>query len=97
MDVTIWLQVISLTGLLMISGGALWAGRSVLVSPAQAAENGASRYRFDTLEENLALPHVQTLIASSKATQIGLGWVAAGTVLQAGVSYGRIATASGVV
>ncbi|MGN0932418.1 hypothetical protein [Falsigemmobacter intermedius] len=78
-------DVLSLLSLALISGGAFWAGRAVLVSPQQAVEIGVSRTAYDTFEENLSLPHVQSIILTSKAMRSGLWCIAAGTAIQAAV------------
>jgi hypothetical protein len=73
-----------LTGLgLVLTGlGAWWAARSLILTEDDAVNIGVARFASEVREENLKLPHVQSLLASSRGARIGLWLIVAGTVLQ---------------
>lgn len=56
--------------------------RSLKLRPEDAAELGVARYAADSLEKNLKLPFVQSLLNQNRAAQRGLYAVAGGTLLQ---------------
>jgi hypothetical protein len=73
-----------LTGLgLMITGFGAWiTARAVILKQADAVHIGVPRWAGETDEENLQMPMVQNLLASSRGAQWGLLLIAGGTALQ---------------
>jgi hypothetical protein len=78
-----WLSdLLAVVGLTLTAIGAGWTARSVILTEEEAVKIGVARFAAATHEENLNLPHVQSLLASSKGAKLGLMVVVAGTVLQ---------------
>ena len=75
--------IIAIIGLLMIGLGAYIAARAVRLTDQQAVEIGVSRGAGSTVEENLKLPAVQTLLRQSRGASRGFWLIFAGAILQA--------------
>ena len=82
MDVSWWSDFLAVAGLALTAIGAAWTARSVILTEAEAVKIGVARYAAPTHEENLSLPHVQSLLASSRGAKLGLIVVVIGTLLQ---------------
>lgn len=82
MDANWWADVLTGIGLFITLIGAGWAAKSVILSEDNAIRIGLPRYGGETREENLSMPHVQSLLQASKGARIGLWLVFGGTVLQ---------------
>lgn len=86
-----WADVISTIGLVMTAAGATIAARAVILTPKDAVHIGVARYSSGNDTDDLKLPSVQNLIKASRAAQLGLWLVVAGTGLQIGPAVARIA------
>lgn len=75
-------DVSTAAGLILTLVGAWVAARSVILSEDDALNIGLARFASDNREDNLRLPHVQNLLASSKSARCGLFAVAIGSGLQ---------------
>lgn len=62
--------------------GAWLTARAVILRESDAVNIGVSRWSGGTHEENLKLPMVQNLLASSRGARRGLLVIAFGTALQ---------------
>jgi len=82
MDVNWWSDVLTGAGLLITLIGAGWAAKSVMLHEDDAIRIGLPRYPSELREENLQMPHVQSLLQASKGARAGLLTVAIGTFLQ---------------
>ena len=71
-------------GLLLMLAGASVGASGITLSPKQAVEEAARRWRAETFEENLKQPDVQSLLLPSRLTSIGFGMIAVGTLFQIG-------------
>lgn len=69
-------------GLTLTLLGAWITGKSVILKEDDAIKVGLTRFVSDKREENLKLPMVQNLLASSKGARRGLLIIAWGTALQ---------------
>ncbi|MDH0125448.1 hypothetical protein N7376_15680 [Brucella intermedia GD04153] len=77
-----WADVSTAAGLILTLVGAWVAARSVMLSEDDALKIGLARFGSEIREENLRLPHVQNLLASSKSARLGLFAVAIGSGMQ---------------
>lgn len=75
-------DVLTLVGLAFTVLGAGVTARAVVLRPEDAVRIGLARYASDDYQQNLRLPMVQNLLASSRWAKRGLWAVAFGTVLQ---------------
>jgi len=71
-----------LVGLLLTLVGAVVTAWAVILRPADAIRIGVPRWAGDNDEENLKLPLVQNLLASSRWAKRGLICISGGTVFQ---------------
>ena len=69
-------------GLAITLVGAWITARAVILKQADAINIGVPRWAGDTDEENLKMPMVQNLLASSRGARRGLLFIAGGTALQ---------------
>ncbi|MDO9640266.1 MAG: hypothetical protein Q7J44_17140 [Pseudotabrizicola sp.] len=69
-------------GLTITLIGAWITARAVILKDADAVHIGVSRLAGETDEENLQMPMVQNLLASSRGARRGLLFIAGGTALQ---------------
>lgn len=69
-------------GLVITLIGAWITARAVILKEADALDTGVSRLAGETDEENLGMPMVQNLLASSRGARRGLLFIAGGTALQ---------------
>lgn len=69
-------------GLAFTLAGAWITARAVILKEADAIHIGVPRWAGKTDEENLQLPMVQNLLASSRGARRGLLFIAFGTALQ---------------
>lgn len=69
-------------GLLLTLMGAIWTAKSVILKPEEAAHIGVARYSSGNLDEDIKLPSVQNLLASSRGARNGLLLITLGTLLQ---------------
>ncbi len=69
-------------GLTMTLAGAWITARAVILKQADAIHIGVPRWAGDTDEENLQMPMVKNLLASSRGARRGLLFIAGGTALQ---------------
>lgn len=69
-------------GLTITLAGAWITAHAVILKQADAIHIGLSRIVGETEEENLKLPMVQNLLASSRGARHGLLLIAGGTALQ---------------
>ncbi|WP_417271633.1 hypothetical protein [Celeribacter sp.] len=69
-------------GLAITLVGAWITARAVILKEDDAIDIGLARFSGETREENLGLPMVQNLLASSRGARRGLLFIAGGTVLQ---------------
>jgi len=75
-------DVLSLIGLVLTLIGAWRTARAVFLREDDAIHIGLARFASDSREENLQLPAVQNLLASSRGAQRGLWLIVAGTLFQ---------------
>ncbi|MEP1558052.1 MAG: hypothetical protein ABJJ90_15120 [Lentilitoribacter sp.] len=73
---------ISLLGLLVALFGAGITAWAVILRPEDAVNIGVTRWAGETDEENLKLPLVQNLLASSRWAMRGLLLISIGTAFQ---------------
>lgn len=69
-------------GLAITLVGAWITARAVILKEVDAINIGLPRWAGETDEENLQMPMVQNLIASSRGARRGLLFIASGTALQ---------------
>ncbi|EAQ26709.1 hypothetical protein [Roseovarius sp. 217] len=69
-------------GLVITLIGAWITARAVILKEDDAINIGLARFSGETREENLGLPMVQNLLASSRGARRGLLFIAGGTALQ---------------
>ncbi|MGR3723467.1 hypothetical protein [Abyssibius alkaniclasticus] len=69
-------------GLAITLAGAWITARAVILKEDDAIDIGLARFSGETREENLRLPMVQNLLASSRGARRGLLFIAGGTALQ---------------
>ena len=69
-------------GLAITFAGAWITARAVILKEDDAIDVGLARFSGETREENLRLPMVQNLLASSRGARRGLLFIAGGTALQ---------------
>lgn len=69
-------------GLAITLVGAWITARAVILKQADAIHIGVPRWASNTDEENLKMPMVQNLLASSRGARRGLLFIAGGTALQ---------------
>lgn len=69
-------------GLALTVAGAWITARAVILKEDDAIKIGLSRFAGKDREENLRLPMVQNLLASSRGARRGLLLIAGGTALQ---------------
>ncbi|NBK21450.1 MAG: hypothetical protein EOM68_05445 [Spirochaetia bacterium] len=69
-------------GLAITLVGAWITARAVILKEADAIHIGVPRWAGETDEENLQMPMVQNLLASSRGARRGLLFIAGGTALQ---------------
>jgi len=69
-------------GLAITLVGAWITARAVILKKAEAIHIGVPRWTGETDEENLQMPMVQNLLASSRGARRGLLFIAGGTALQ---------------
>ena len=69
-------------GLAITLVGAWITARAVILNDDDAIGVGLARFSGKTREENLQLPMVQNLLASSRGARRGLLFIAGGTALQ---------------
>lgn len=69
-------------GLAITLVGAWITARAVILKEADAIHIGVPRWAGETNEENLKLPMVQNLLASSRGARRGLLFIVLGTALQ---------------
>lgn len=69
-------------GLVITLVGAWITARAVILKEDDAINIGLARFSGETREENLDLPMVQNLLASSRGARRGLLFIAGGTALQ---------------
>jgi hypothetical protein len=69
-------------GLVITLAGAWITARAVILKEADAIHIGLPRWAGETDEENLQMPMVQNLLASSRGARRGLLLIAGGTALQ---------------
>ena len=69
-------------GLALTLAGAWITARAVILREDDAINIGLARFSGETREENLRLPMVQNLLASSRGARRGLLFIAGGTALQ---------------
>jgi hypothetical protein len=69
-------------GLAITLAGAWITARAVILKEANAIHIGLPRWAGETDEENLQMPLVQNLLASSRGARRGLLFIAGGTALQ---------------
>ncbi|WP_415234088.1 hypothetical protein [Pseudorhodobacter sp.] len=69
-------------GLAITLAGAWITARAVILKKADAISIGLPPWAGETDEENLQLPMVQNLLASSRGARRGLLFIAGGTALQ---------------
>lgn len=69
-------------GLAITLVGAWITASAVILKQADAIHIGVPRWAGDTDEENLKMPMVQNLLASSRGARRGLLFIAGGTALQ---------------
>ncbi len=79
-------------GLALTLFGAGRTARAVFLREEDAIRIGQARFGSDSSEENLRLPAVQNLLASSRGAQRGLRLIAAGTLFQMVPIVGRLMT-----
>ena len=75
-------DVLTGLGLLLTLIGASMTARSVILKPKEAIHIGVARYSSGNSYDDLMLPSVQNLLASSKGARNGLILIAFGTFLQ---------------
>jgi hypothetical protein len=76
-------------GLLLTFIGAAITAKAVILTEDDAIRIGVSRFAGETREQNLALPTVQNLLASSRAARTGLLTIVVGTGLQLAPIIGK--------
>tara|TARA_R110002124_G_scaffold68177_1_gene184795 strand:+ start:629 stop:916 length:288 start_codon:yes stop_codon:yes gene_type:complete len=69
-------------GLVITLVGAWITARAVILQEADAIDIGVGAWAGETDEENLKMPMVQNLLASSRGARRGLFFIAGGTALQ---------------
>lgn len=69
-------------GLAITLAGAWITARAVILKEDDAIDVGLARFSGETRDENLQLPMVQNLLASSRGARRGLLFIAGGTALQ---------------
>jgi hypothetical protein len=69
-------------GLAITLVGAWITARAVILKQAEAIDIGVPSWAGETDEENLQMPMVQNLLASSRGARRGLLFIAGGTALQ---------------
>lgn len=69
-------------GLALTLAGAWITARAVILKEDDAINIGLSRFAGKDREDNLRLPMVQNLLASSRGARRGLLFIACGTALQ---------------
>ena len=69
-------------GLAITLAGAWITARAVILKETNAIKIGVARWAGETDEENLKMPIVQNLLASSRGARRGLLFIAFGTALQ---------------
>lgn len=75
-------DVLTGLGLAFTLAGAWITARAVILKEDDAIDIGLARFSGETREENLRLPMVQNLLASSRGARRGLLFIAFGTALQ---------------
>lgn len=75
-------DVLTGLGLAITLTGAWITARAVILKEDDAIDVGLARFSGETREENLRLPMVQNLLASSRRARRGLLLIAGGTALQ---------------
>lgn len=75
-------DVLTGLGLAITLAGAWITARAVILKEADAIKIGVPRWAGETNEENLQMPMVQNLLASSRGARRGLLFIAFGTALQ---------------
>jgi len=75
-------DMLTVLGLAISLVGACITARAVILKDNDAVNGGLSRISGETNEENLRLPMVQNLLASSRGARRGLLLIAGGTLLQ---------------
>lgn len=75
-------DVLTGLGLAITLAGAWITARAVILKEDDAIDVGLARLSGETREENLRLPMVQNLLASSRGARRGLLFIAGGTALQ---------------
>ena len=75
-------DLITIFGLAVTCFGAGLTAKAIMLSDDEALQIGSARYASGDREEDLELPMVQNLITAAKHARLGLGIVAAGTVIQ---------------
>ncbi|MCA3447158.1 MAG: hypothetical protein INF93_10635 [Rhodobacter sp.] len=75
-------DILSGLGLAITLVGAWITARAVILKQAAAIHVGVPRWAGATDEENLKMPMVQNLLASSRGARRGLLFIASGTALQ---------------
>jgi len=75
-------DILTGSGLTITLVGAWITARAVILQEADAIKIGVSRISGKDPEQNLPLPMVQNLLASSRGAQRGLLLIAGGTALQ---------------
>lgn len=90
MELSWWSDFFAVFGLALTAIGAGLTARSVILTEAEAATIGVSRYAPETHEQALQLPHVQSLLKSSRGAKRGLVIISVGTVLQIVVPLFRL-------
>ncbi len=83
-------NAVAFFGLLIALIGAGWAAKSVILSEDDAIKIGLPRYASEVREENLKLPHVQSLLSASRGARQGLWILVVGTGLQMGAAFANI-------
>ncbi|WP_444666926.1 hypothetical protein [Cereibacter changlensis] len=73
---------LTIIGLALTLAGAGITARAVMLKPEDAIHIGVPRLASERDEENLEMPMVQNLLASSRGARRGLVMIAAGTALQ---------------
>ncbi|MDZ4391987.1 hypothetical protein [Cypionkella sp.] len=75
-------DIFTFFGLLLTLIGALITARAVILKEDDAIDIGLSRFSSENRDENLSLPMVQNLLASSRGARRGLIVIMIGTALQ---------------
>jgi hypothetical protein len=75
-------DILTGVGLAITLGGAWVTARAVILKEDDAINVGLARFSGKDREQNLKLPMVQNLLASSRGARRGLLFIAGGTALQ---------------